>query len=145
MRDIKQKIQSVFTKEPSFDGNQDTPTPNKNKKKIKLTEKRVREALEKLDPRKAKGPDEVSPWVLKECAEELSLPIFMIFTNSLEQGKLPDIRKSANITPIFKKGNKNNPLNYRPVSLTSVICKLLERHVIYVRKTKDVNRKTIWI
>ena len=80
-----------------------------------------------LDKRKARGPDEVSPWVLKECAEELSLPIFMIFTNSLEQGKLPDIWKSANITPIYKKGNKSNPLNYRPVSLTSVICKMLER------------------
>ena len=124
---LNKKFQSVFTKEPSFDDNQDTPAPKQKLGKIKLTEKRVREALKKLDPRKAKGPDEVSPWVLKECAEELSLPIFMIFTNSLEQGKLPDIWKSANITPIFKKGNKNNPLNYRPVSLTSVICKLLEK------------------
>ena len=124
---LNKKFQSVFTKEPSFDDNQDTPAPKQKLGKIKLTEKRVREALKKLDPRKAKGPDKVSPWVLKECAEELSLPIFMIFTNSLEQGKLPDIWKSANITPIFKKGNKNNPLNYRPVSLTSVICKLLEK------------------
>ena len=53
----------------------------------------------------------------------------MIFTNSLEQGKLPNIWKSANITPIYKKGNKSNPLNYRPVSLTSVLGKILEIHI----------------
>ena len=51
----------------------------------------------------------------------------MIFTNSLQQGKLPKIWKKANITPLYKKGNKSNPLNYRPVSLTSVICKVLEK------------------
>merc|ERR1712082_322264 len=50
----------------------------------------------------------------------------MIFTNSLQQGRLPKIWKKANITPLYKKGNKSNPLNYRPVSLTSVICKILE-------------------
>ena len=73
------------------------------------------------------GPDGISPWVLKECAEELCEPIFMIFTNSLRQGKLPKIWKKANITPLYKKGNKSSPLNYRPVSLTSVICKILEK------------------
>ena len=73
------------------------------------------------------GPDEISPWVLKECAEELCKPIFMIFINSLQQGKLPNIWKKANITPLYKIGNKSNPLNYRPVSLTSVICKILEK------------------
>ena len=124
---LNRKFQSVFTIEPNFDGKQDTPVPKQKLGKIKLTRKRVQEALKNLDKMKAKGPDEVSPWVLKECAEELSLPIFMIFSNSLEQGKLPDIWKSANITPIFKKGNRSNPLNYRPVSLTSVICKMLER------------------
>merc|ERR1712082_30343 len=50
----------------------------------------------------------------------------MIFTNSLQQGRLPKIWKKANITPLYKKGNKSNPLNYRPVSLTSIVCKILE-------------------
>ena len=126
---LNKKFQSVFTNEPSFDSNQDTPTPKQKLGEIKLTKKRVQAALKKLDRGKARGPDEVSPWVLKECAEELCLPIFMIFTNSLEQGKLPDIWKSANITPIYKKGNKSNPLNYRPVSLTSILCKMLERFI----------------
>ena len=106
---LNKKFQSVFTTEPSFDGIQDPPVPKRKLGKIKLTKKKVLEALKKLDKRKARGPDEVSPWVLKECAEELCLPIFMIFTNSLEQGKLPDIWKSANIIPIFKKENKSNP------------------------------------
>ena len=124
---LNRKFQSVFTIEPNFDENQDIPVPKQKLGKIKLTKEKIRKALKNLDKRKARGPDEVSPWVLKECAEELTLPIFMIFSNSLEQGKLPDIWKQANITPIFKKGNKSNPLNYRPVSLTSVMCKMLER------------------
>ena len=124
---LNKKFQSVFTKEPSFDGNQETPTPKQKLRGIKLTKERVLKALKNLDKSKAMGPDEISPWILKECAEELCQPIFMIFTNSLQQGKLPKIWKKANITPLFKKGNKSNPLNYRPVSLTSVVCKVLEK------------------
>ena len=103
---LNKKFQSVFTKETSFDDKQDRPIPKQKLGKIKLTQKRVQEVLKNLDKNKAMGPDEISPWVLRECAEELCLPIFMIFTNSLEQGKLPDIWKSAIITPIYKKETK---------------------------------------
>ena len=57
------------------------------------------------------------------------LPLTDIFHKSLSSGVIPDDWKKANITCIFKKGNKQDPGNYRPVSLTSVICKLLERTV----------------
>ena len=124
---LNKNFQSVFTKEPSFDTNQDTPTPKKRLREIKLTKKRVLEALKDLDKSKSMGPDEISPWILNECREVLCQPILMIFTNSLQQGKLPKIWKKANITPLYKKGNKSNPLNYRPVSLTSVVCKILEK------------------
>ena len=51
----------------------------------------------------------------------------MIMQESLNQGKLPESWKRANIVPLFKKGNRQEPLNYRPVSLTSVVCKILEK------------------
>ena len=123
---LNKKFQSVFTKEPKFDDSQSAPPPKIKLGKIKLTVEKVKKALQKLDKRKAMGPDGVSPWVLRECAEELCLPIYMIFANSLQQGKLPKIWKIANVTPLFKKGIRSNPLNYRPVSLTSIVCKVLE-------------------
>ena len=123
---LNKKFQSVFTKEPSFDENQEAPIPKQKLRGIKMTKERVLKALKSLDKNKAMGPDGISPWILKECAEELCEPLFMIFTNSLQQGKLPKIWKKANITPLYKKGNKSNPLNYRPVSLTSIVCKILE-------------------
>ena len=124
---LNKKFQSVFTKEPSFDGTQETPTPKQKLRGIKLTKDKVLKALKELDKNKAVGPDGISPWILKECADELCHPIFLIFTSSLQQGKLPQIWKKANITPLYKKGSKSNPLNYRPVSLTSVVCKILEK------------------
>ena len=123
---LNKKFQSVFTKEPSFDTNQEAPKPKQKLGEIKLTKKKILKVLKNLDKSKAMGPDEVSPWILKECAEELSEPILMIFKNTLQQGKLPKIWKCANITPLYKKGKKSNPLNYRPVSLTSIVCKILE-------------------
>ena len=64
--------------------------------------------------------------ILKQCASALALPLFYIFNYSLETGSLPDVWKLANISPIFKKGSKLIPKNYRPVSLTSIPCKILE-------------------
>ena len=50
----------------------------------------------------------------------------MIFNESLEIGETPEDWQNANVTPIFKKGNRNDPANYRPVGLTSQVCKVLE-------------------
>ena len=53
-----------------------------------------------------------------------------IFQSSLDQGQLPQDWKSANITPIYKKGNRTDPANYRPISLTST-CSKIHEHIIY--------------
>ena len=66
------------------------------------------------------------PRVLKELGETISQPLSIIMTKSLEEGSLPSCWKSANVTPIYKKGPKTDCGNYRPVSLTSVVCKMLE-------------------
>lgn len=72
------------------------------------------------------GPDVIHPRILKELAETLATPLYIMFTKSLEEGKLPSDWKVGHITPIFKKGSKKEPGNYRPVSLTSATGKILE-------------------
>ena len=85
--------------------------------------------LQALNISKAAGPDGIRPRVLKELSSELA-PIFtLLFQASLHQQSIPDILKHANVTPIYKKGDKTNPSNYCPVSLTCISCKLLE-HII---------------
>lgn len=82
--------------------------------------------LEKLERHKAIGVDGVSPYVLRECAEAFATPLLIIFERSMEEGVVPSSWREANVTPIFKKGSRLDPSNYRPVSLTSVVCKVLE-------------------
>ena len=86
-------------------------------------------ALNSLNISKSPGPDEVHPRVLKELACELSYPLTLLFNKSMSEGKIPYLWKEAEVRPIFKKGNKSNPGNYRPVSLTSVLCKIFESFV----------------
>ena len=82
--------------------------------------------LKGLHSDKSPGPDEVHPMLLKECAEILAEPLSMIFQQSFQSGSLPADWKTANVVPIFKKGKKGDVSNYRPVSLTSVPCKVME-------------------
>ena len=71
----------------------------------------------------------ISNIVLKECANELGPVLSHIFQLSLDSGKIPKDGRNANVSPIFKKGDRHTASNYRPVSLTCVCCKLLE-HII---------------
>ena len=82
--------------------------------------------LNKLKPFKSPGPDNLHPYVLKSIAETLCTPLARIFQSSLDSMRLPTIWKHANITAIYKKGDKSDPNNYRPISLTSIACKIME-------------------
>ena len=80
----------------------------------------------KLKDNKSPGIGGITPKVLKEIAEEISVPLAIMFNLSLREGTVPHEWKHANVVPIFKNGNRCKAENYRPVSLTSVVCKLLE-------------------
>ncbi|KAK8737488.1 hypothetical protein OTU49_004520, partial [Cherax quadricarinatus] len=79
---------------------------------IRTTEEKVQKLLSDLDTSKLMGLD-ISPWVLREGAEMLCMPLTTIFNTSLETGQLPEKWNTANVVPIFKKGNRNEALNYR--------------------------------
>ena len=122
---------SVFTQEntnfmPSFD------TFNMKENALScfdITEEQVIKRLSQLNINKTEGPDGMHPRLLKELAKELGYPLMVLFNKSLKQGKIPTAWKNAEVKPIFKKGEKCIPGNYRPVSLTSVVCKVLEGFV----------------
>ena len=72
------------------------------------------------------GPDNIQPRILKETQIEITGLQKHMFQLSINEGTLPRDWKDGNITPIYKKGSHANPANYRPISLTSVLCKMLE-------------------
>ena len=75
---------------------------------------------------RASGPDEISGRLPREGAPWIAKPLLNLFNASLKSGRLPRDWTRANITPVFKKGNKHAPKNYHPVSLTSLVVKVLE-------------------
>ena len=82
--------------------------------------------IKRLKDNKSPGADGISPRLLKEIVDDISVPLAIAFNLSIQDGIVPREWKNANIIPIFKKGSRCKSENYRPVSLTSVICKLLE-------------------
>ncbi|KAK4810070.1 LOW QUALITY PROTEIN: hypothetical protein QYF61_007892 [Mycteria americana] len=90
----------------------------------------VSDLLHHLDTHKSMGPDEIHPRVLKELANGLTKPLSIIYQHSWLTGEVPADWRLANVMPIFKKGWKEDPGNYRPVSLTSVPGKLMEQIIL---------------
>lgn len=78
--------------------------------------------------------DKISPWILKEDAEALCLPLSMVYNKSLVTGELPRIWMTANVVSIYK-GDRQVALNYRPVSLTCIPCKVMEKCAKKKKKT----------
>ena len=93
---------------------------------VEITEDTVRGKLSQLRPNSAAGPDGIHPRILREAADSVSPILADMFRESLDTGLVPQDWTLADVVPIYKKGDKDDPGNYRPVSLTSVPCKVLE-------------------
>jgi Reverse transcriptase (RNA-dependent DNA polymerase) len=124
---LNEYFSSVFTDEP------DGPVPSADRiqveeelSSINVTEEKVEKKIRNLKPASAPGPDGIGSMLLKEMSQQLKKPLTAIFKKSVETGTIPEDWKTAHVTPIYKKGSKADPANYRPVSLTSVCCKMLE-------------------
>ncbi|KAF4803887.1 hypothetical protein TURU_012424 [Turdus rufiventris] len=97
-----------------------------------IQEEAVRELLCLLDVHKSMGPDGIYPRVMREMSDELLNPLSIIYQQSWLTGEVPDYWKLANVMPIHKKGRKDDPGKYRPVSLTSVPSKVMEQFILSI-------------
>ena len=90
---------------------------------------KVQEKLQHLNLYKSTGSDMLHPRILRALEDKLARPLTHILNNSVETGIIPEHWKSANVTAIHKKGSRQEPGKYRPINLTSVVCKTMERLV----------------
>ena len=126
--ELNKYFSSVFTREDitSMPNNFPPGPSNTTFSFTPLSIEDIIKKITKLKPNKAPGPDGLHPTIIKELRLEIAYPLCLLFNMSLEQGIVPTEWKLANVSPIFKKGSKQACQNYRPVSLTSIICKMLE-------------------
>ena len=127
-------FQSVFSGSSSYSD----PLWAEGNCPITITSEGVRKLLIGLKTGKAPGPDQLRKEDLSLDVVVTSQILALIFQHSLNTGQLPDIWKAANVVPIFKKGSRDSPSNFRPVSLTCIACKLLE-HIVLSNINQHLN------
>ena len=138
---LNDQFTSVFTQ--SQQNHPDViPSPYPPMPQINIAEAGVTSLLRKLNPKKACGADKIPATFLKNCAEEISPILTVIIQKSLDSKQVPSDWKKAVVSPVFKKGDKSNPENYRPISLTSICCKISE-HVIVSETMKHLDKHHI--
>jgi len=104
----------------------------------------VRNHLSNLDVHKSMGHEAMHPRVLRELADVIAEPLSIIFERSLRTGEVPEDWRKVNVTPVLKKGKKEDPGNYRPVSLTSIPGKVMEGLILEVIIKQMEENKVIW-
>ena len=144
---LNKQFKSVFTHEdieniPTMATSSDTGNSFPIMSDITFSLNGIQQALCNLQVNKASGPDRIPPYILKNCAEEISPVLKVIFTKSFTTGILPKDWLTANICPVHKKGRCDDASNYRPISLTSICSKVLE-HIIYHNIMNHLNNNNI--
>ena len=103
------------------------------------TEREISNIIVSLNARKATGPNSIPNFVLKEFKEELKKPLTIITNMSFISGQFPTKGKEAHIIPSYKKGDKLECSNYRPISLLPNISKIIEK-AMYTRLYKFLEK-----
>ena len=85
-----------------------------------VTKTEILSIIQKLNTKKCPGPDGIHPRLIVEIAEEIIIPLEFIFNMSITTGQVPSDLKIAKVIPIYKKGNKNQSSNYRPISMLNI-------------------------
>ena len=98
------------------------------------------EAFKSLKRNKAAGFDDLSSNIINDAYDSLKNIVFHVFKVSIQQGIFPDSLKIAKVTPIFKSGDKDNVINYRPISILPAFSKFLER-IMYKRVYNRLDSK----
>ena len=128
------QINDYFTEQSSLDDSganlpADLNIPDFSLNSIYITANEVESVLKALQTGKASGPDAINNIILKELTKPLSSPLSDLFKASLIKGQVPALWKQANVTPIHKKNDPSDIINYRPISLLSTVGKVLEKNV----------------
>ena len=110
-----------------------------NLESVEFTPEIVHAAIKKLKLAGASGPDGFPPRLFKQLASSLAEPLSLMFTSFMSVGKVPQQWTHAIVTPVYKNGSASTAANYRPISLTCVACKLMER--VIVNKTLSFMRQ----
>ena len=127
---LNRQLISVFTDDTKTSIPNLGPSQYPSMEDITVSCKGVVKLWKNLKPHKAAGPDDIHLMLLKEAADKIAPAITLLFQASLNQGNTPSTWRKALVVPIFKKGSKSDASNYRPISLTSVLCKLCE-HILH--------------
>ena len=117
----REDTSSLHVPETKFEGSE-----GERLRQLVVTPEVVANKINNMKEYKSPGVDGIAHKILKETVEQICTPLAHVFNMSLQEGIVPLEWKEANIIPLFKKGSRNKSVNYRPVSLTSVICKVLE-------------------
>ena len=126
---INDFLGSVFTRSTDAPPTKQRSTNTGSLHDVEVTEERIRKLIDGLNEFSAPGPDGIPPKLVKILKDELSKPLEILFSRSIDEGSIPDDWRDAHVTAIHKKGSRADPGNYRGVSWTSVLGKLLERIV----------------
>ena len=110
--------------------------------RITVSSAAVHKLLSQLNARKSSGADNIPAVFLKTCTRELVTMLAFIMHQSLTSRRVPSDWKKALLTPVIKKGDESKPENYRPVSLTSISCKITE-HIIVSQRMKHLDNHNI--
>ena len=104
-----------------------TPLTNNFLSNITFTNGEILTHLRNIDPSKSNGPDMITGQMIRLCDDSIVLPLKLIFSNILRTSNFPILWKLANVTPVFKKNDKQLINNYRPISLLPLLSKIFEK------------------